>query len=369
MELQTLQGIALFTGLSFMVAQFFVKEKQISHLLFAVFCGSVTMSVAKDMSGGSIGAYKYLIGMAACATCNCYWLLSRSLFRGDKGIAVHHLLLAAVVALLILFNQGYSFASQSALVTVTENNLFQYGIRELTILLSSCILVLSFWEGCRGFSAASKQEKNQRLLFLVTFGGAVLIVKATQGIFIDNPNAQEIAKTMIILFVLINTQILLFWRYQGSPNAAAETAKQIAVKEKTQSTESSEAASTTAAPVADETLLSMKVKELIVDNSLFLQPNLKIADVAQKLNVPEYRVSNALRHHLHARNFNQFVNELRIKHAKSLLTDLDKKKWPVLVVGLESGFASVGPFTRAFKATTGYTPNQYRQKYTQLESA
>jgi AraC-like DNA-binding protein len=36
------------------------------------------------------------------------------------------------------------------------------------------------------------------------------------------------------------------------------------------------------------------------------------------------------------------------------------------VVGLESGFASVGPFTRAFKAHTGFTPNQYRQN--QLKS-
>ncbi|MFN6972415.1 MAG: AraC family transcriptional regulator [Rheinheimera sp.] len=33
-----------------------------------------------------------------------------------------------------------------------------------------------------------------------------------------------------------------------------------------------------------------------------------------------------------------------------------------MVVGLESGFASVGPFTRAFKATMGYTPHEFRQK-------
>jgi AraC-like DNA-binding protein len=35
----------------------------------------------------------------------------------------------------------------------------------------------------------------------------------------------------------------------------------------------------------------------------------------------------------------------------------------VLVIGLESGFASVGPFTRAFKQFTGLTPNQYRQQF------
>jgi AraC-like DNA-binding protein len=51
------------------------------------------------------------------------------------------------------------------------------------------------------------------------------------------------------------------------------------------------------------------------------------------------------------------------------LADEDKQKWTVLVVGLESGFASVGPFTRAFKATTGLTPNQYRQQRHQMKTA
>ena len=100
-----------------------------------------------------------------------------------------------------------------------------------------------------------------------------------------------------------------------------------------------------------------------------MQSNLRLADVAQKLGVPEYRVSNALRYNLKARNFNQYINALRIQHAQALLADEDKQKWTVLVVGLESGFASVGPFTRAFKATTGLTPNQYRQQRHQIKTA
>ncbi|WP_448211882.1 helix-turn-helix domain-containing protein [Colwellia sp. MEBiC06753] len=386
MELVTLQWITLFTGLTFMFAQLLISKKHTSHILFAIFCGSVAMSVAQDISGDSIGAYKYLIGMAACATCNCYWLLSRSLFRGENSISVQHLLLAAAIAILIMFNQGYLFASKIDLVHSATSNFAQHALREITMLLSSCILVLSFWEGCRGFSVANPKEKVQRLLFLFTFGGAVAFSKALNAILAGNPVAQEMATTIIILFVLFNTHILILWRFKfalpktsvkkehqasmqrhgdekGSSKATPSTTVTLSTDTLKTGDSNANCLTPTLSPQIDESELSIQVKSLIVDQCLFLQPNLKIADVARKLDVPEYRVSNALRHNLNARNFNQYVNELRIKHAKSLLADSDKRKWPVLVVGLESGFASVGPFTRAFKAITGYTPNQYRQRF------
>lgn len=357
MELQTLQVVVLCVSITLMFAQLWVRSKRTYHVLFAIFCGSVAMQMTKGLSGESIGAYQYLIGMGACATCNCYWLLSRSLFRTDNAIAVRHILVALGIALLIMLNQGYLFASHAHLVNVPEGNLGQHILRELTVLLSSCILVLSFWEGCRAWSAASATEKAQRVLFLATFGGAIALSKAMQGVFAADPVAQKAVTAAIILFVLLNTQILMFWRDQSSHSATSS-------EPGTQQPGKPAAASS-----VDETVLSAQIKGLLIDQALFLQPNLKIADIARRLDVPEYRVSIALRAHLHARNFNQYVNQLRIKHAQTLLADSDKSAWPVLVVGLESGFASVGPFNRAFKAMTGYTPNQYRQKLKQAEMA
>jgi AraC-like DNA-binding protein len=52
---------------------------------------------------------------------------------------------------------------------------------------------------------------------------------------------------------------------------------------------------------------------------------------------------------------------MRIKHATKLLKDPKNTQWPILVIGLEIGFALVGPFTRAFKSICDMTPNQYRQ--------
>lgn len=53
---------------------------------------------------------------------------------------------------------------------------------------------------------------------------------------------------------------------------------------------------------------------------------------------------------------------MRIEYAKTLLSASDKSDCPVLVVGVESGFTSAAPFTRAFKESTGCTPGQYRKQ-------
>lgn len=50
---------------------------------------------------------------------------------------------------------------------------------------------------------------------------------------------------------------------------------------------------------------------------------------------------------------------MRIEYAKTILNAPDKHDWPVLVVGIESGFAFAASFTRAFKEFTGCTLVQH----------
>jgi AraC-like DNA-binding protein len=109
--------------------------------------------------------------------------------------------------------------------------------------------------------------------------------------------------------------------------------------------------------------LAQQIRVILEQQDMYLQANLKVADLARKMDVSEYRISRVFRDHFNARNFNQFINEMRIGHAKTLLEDPANAHWPIIVVGMESGFASVGPFTRAFKSSCEMTPNQYRETY------
>lgn len=361
MSLSVMLYIVLFTSLMLLVAQLFIPNKKLPHILFAIFCGSIAILMTKKLSGNSIGAYQYLIGMGACATCNCYWLLSRSIFRSKNSISIEHVLFAGAIAILQMLQQGYLFVTTNNLISTNVNSVSQHLLGEFTILLSSCVLVLSFWEGCRGFNNVNKKDKAQRILFLATFGSAVVISKTFAGLSADFPQAQEWVIASLTLFVLINTQILIFWRFKTQQVESKNICSISTEEQLNMAVENVDISSS-------ELELATQVKNTIVESSLFLQPNLKLADIARKLDEPEYRISKALRHHLKAKNFNQYINELRIEYSKTLLTDLEKQKWPVIVVGMESGFASVGPFTRAFKAMTGCTPNQFRQQELLIEN-
>ncbi|WP_462164276.1 helix-turn-helix domain-containing protein [Pseudoalteromonas xiamenensis] len=353
MSQSNLYMLLLVVAIALLLTQICIKQKRTMHVLFAVFCGSVAMVALKKITGEQIGAYQYLIGMTTCATCNVYWLLSRSLFRTKNAIALPHMIMAASIAGLVMFKQGYLFFSN--LYDVHSFPSFtQHLLGELIGLLSSCILVLMIWEGFRGFQQANKLEKKQRTFYLATIMGAIGLSTVSNSLFVDNPSAIDWGVGLITLTVLINTQILVYWRTR-SIQAANTTLC-------TRYDETKEPNTVSALHIenAEERNFAKAILALLVDEQRFLQANLKVVDIARELDVSEYRISKALRNQLNAKNFNDFINKLRVEHASRLLLDPDKQHWSILVVGLESGFASVGPFTRAFKSLTGFTPNQYR---------
>jgi len=282
------------------------------------------------------------------------------LFRQQQAIRLRHLLVAATVALLIIGLQALAlmqllWPQSSTLITSA-----QIAVQELLVLLSSSMLMLTFWEGCRGYRTADAQERWQRQLFLATYVGAITSVLVVAKIWQANADIPLLRETLAAgaaLAVILMTQWLIYKRFHRP---------QIVVQAETSADNDTKMAAEIAAEQeiltispADK-LLCDSIHQLIVGQQLFLQANLRLTDLARLLDVPEYRVSKMLRLHLQAQNFNQFINALRIEHAKKLLADPSKGHWPVVVVGLESGFASVGPFTRAFKSMEGFTPHEFR---------
>ena len=89
--------------------------------------------------------------------------------------------------------------------------------------------------------------------------------------------------------------------------------------------------------------------------------DLTVALLALKLGVPEYRLRRHINLRLGHRNFNAYVNGLRLAEAQALLADPAQRELSVLAVALQVGFGSIGPFNRAFKAATGLTPSDFRR--------
>jgi AraC-like DNA-binding protein len=102
-------------------------------------------------------------------------------------------------------------------------------------------------------------------------------------------------------------------------------------------------------------------RAMTVDKA-YRQDGLTIAQLAERLGMPEYRLRRLINQALGYRNFNSFLNFYRIAEAKAALADPAQAEVPVLTIALDAGFSSLGPFNRAFKAETGMTPSEFRRQ-------
>jgi AraC-like DNA-binding protein len=111
---------------------------------------------------------------------------------------------------------------------------------------------------------------------------------------------------------------------------------------------------------ADQKLVDALMR-LMADERIYRHDNISIGTLATKLKIPEYRLRRLINQRLGYRNFNVFLNEHRIAEAKAALADPGQAEVPVITIAMDAGFQSLGPFNRAFKATTGVTPSEYRR--------
>lgn len=113
-------------------------------------------------------------------------------------------------------------------------------------------------------------------------------------------------------------------------------------------------------PAVDPMLLR-RLQKLMSEERIYRREGLTIGALAVMLNLPEYRLRQIINEGLGHRNFNAFLNSYRIGEAKAALGDPDQKDVPILTIAMDSGFQSIGPFNRAFKADAGVTPTEFRR--------
>ena len=100
-----------------------------------------------------------------------------------------------------------------------------------------------------------------------------------------------------------------------------------------------------------------KVKTVLTDQALYLDPDLTLAKIARKTGTPSRQVSYAI-NQTYGRNISQVVNEYRIAHAKDLLETTDA---PITQIFLNSGFQTKSNFHREFSRVMSMTPTAYRR--------
>lgn len=121
--------------------------------------------------------------------------------------------------------------------------------------------------------------------------------------------------------------------------------------------ETSEIVSEPSPPVlSDET---QKLNALMAAG-FYRTEHLTLKELAAELELPEYRTRNLINQTLGYRNFNDYINQLRIREACERL--LNEPECPVLNISLDVGYRTLSSFNRAFKDIMEMSPSEYRQR-------
>ncbi|MEQ8907291.1 helix-turn-helix domain-containing protein [Ekhidna sp.] len=105
-----------------------------------------------------------------------------------------------------------------------------------------------------------------------------------------------------------------------------------------------------------------KMDHLFEDEKIYLLRNLTLSQVAEKLDIPSYKISQTLST-LSASNFNDYVNKHRVKYAKGLLKSPDFQHFKIEAIAIDSGFNNKVTFYKAFAGVYQMTPSAFRKRH------
>jgi len=272
-----------------------------------------------------------------------FWWFALALLEDDFHLEAKHIgVLIAVLAL--------GFARVAAhIVEYTAVRQVLAIVHNLIILTLVAHVLLLAW---RGYDNDLLENRRRfRLLFVISVSlvaVGIAVVEITLG---GRPPAAWMLALQSVVVAILSASVAA-WLLSASASrltfqnmAAVKQAEPAPVMDRQR--------------LIDETLGAALEQAMNIDK-LYLEQGLTIAALAKKLGVQEHRLRKHINEVLGHSNFNAYVNRHRIVAAKAALRDPKLAHLPVLTIALDSGFASLPPFNRAFRVETGQSATAYR---------
>lgn len=103
-----------------------------------------------------------------------------------------------------------------------------------------------------------------------------------------------------------------------------------------------------------------KLNRLMVSERFYLEADLCLKSLAERLNISPHHLSQILNEKLQ-KTFYDYVNEQRVEYAKHAL--LKEPERSITEIAFESGYNSKNSFYNSFKRHTGTIPSEYRRTH------
>jgi AraC-like DNA-binding protein len=333
-------------GASFGLALlFFVLMMRLPEQRMRILGGGLTLSVTAYLfvgGGLAVGWSQEIragLRMMAVLGPYCFWALSRSMFEDNFRLRAWHILLVAVMLLASVFR------------TAGEGR-FIAGSLEMAnpgLLFPSVVLVMhAMWRVLRDYEVDLVEPRRSfRWMFLLA-GGCLTLASLVmhwmlRSGYLPFKEAHIFQVSAFLgLKVALAVQVISFIGFVKTGVGGLERA----YSEPEAATES------------DDAFQSERIVSAMRCDGLYLKTGLTIAALAEHLDLPEYRLRRLINRHQGYRNFNDFLNYWRLEESDSA-----QAKTAILSIALDLGYGSIGPFNRAFKASTGLTPSEFRRSH------
>lgn len=194
-----------------------------------------------------------------------------------------------------------------------------------------------------------QQRHDARILVAVLLGGMLLIDLVADALFgFDwRPLGFAMAQNLMILgfglwlagrLLTVRADVLTFGVAERGavPPAAADTWDQ-----------------------RRQDALLARLSVLIESERVHLDPQLTFARFVALMAAPERTVRTLINQQMGHDHFRAFLNHHRVTEARRLLAERNRDD-KLIAVALDSGFASLASFNRAFRAIEGCAPSEYR---------
>lgn len=345
----------LFTGFSFgcLLVLFLIIIRDFRHLavartfLLLLVCAGAFLS--KDLVSPE---WRWLNGDIMTALPAVFWLLCQLAFsRRPKIVSAWGALClySFIVPALVRPFGGHE---------VADTLLYWVGVKlpqfsEYIVITHGLWITIANW---RDDLIASRRQLRLFLLATVGIAGLCVTISLNTG-----HGSWVIVDLSVSISLLVACYLLLKGR-DGSL-LGAETRESIRDKNQhhlNQSQSQSQSPSVSQDRKDDELKAQInKLEYLMEDEKFYRTANLTLRMLSKRINLPEYKTRALINDTFKYRNFNDYVNQLRIEEACDRLSV--EHDTPVQNIALDVGYRTLSSFNRAFKEIMNQTPTQYRQ--------
>ena len=103
---------------------------------------------------------------------------------------------------------------------------------------------------------------------------------------------------------------------------------------------------------------------LLMEQGFYRTAKLTLKRLSKEMDIPEYKVRALINTTFNYRNFNDYINQLRIEEAIERL--VKEPDTPIQNIALDIGYRTLSSFNRAFKEIQNQTPTDYRQTHNKI---